>query len=148
MYERGSRVSQGSDGVVSVPRVLGFVRSRTPVEVEEDVGLGGDLHTRRQAGTVGREGGNRFGEGCQGRVDLRREVDESYAGEAALVAYKSRQPGETGFPLQTCCVGVEKAIRYPPTDPSPQDRHRVQDGRGGAPYYRPIQENQGQVRAS
>ena len=45
MYEVGGRISQGGDGVVSVPRVLDFVRSRTPIDVEEEVRLcnGGTL---------------------------------------------------------------------------------------------------------
>jgi len=42
VYEGGGRVSQGCDGVVSVPRVLDLVRSRTPVEVEEEIRLGGN----------------------------------------------------------------------------------------------------------
>ena len=46
--------------------------------------------------------------------------------------YKSRQRGETGLPMQTYCVGGEKTIGDPPTDPSPKDGHRVQDGRGGS----------------
>ena len=52
MYERDSRVSQGCDGVVSVPWVLELVRSRTPVEVEEEIRLGGNLPMRYQCGAV------------------------------------------------------------------------------------------------
>jgi len=46
---------------VSVPRVLDSVQSTTPIEVEEEVRLGGDLPRRHQGGTVGREGGNGSG---------------------------------------------------------------------------------------
>jgi len=33
--------------------------------------------------------------------------------------------------MQTRCVGGDKTIGDPPTDPSPKDWHWVQDGRGG-----------------
>jgi len=46
VYEGDSRVSQGCNGVVSVPRVLELVRSRTPVEVEEEIRLGGNFPMR------------------------------------------------------------------------------------------------------
>ena len=68
IYEGGGRISQGCDGVVTVSRVLGFVRSRTPVEVEKEVRLGEDLPTRYQGGTVGGEGGDGLGEVSRGRV--------------------------------------------------------------------------------
>jgi len=58
VYERGGRVSQGRDGVVSVPWVLGLVGCRTLVKVEEKVRLGGDLPTCCQGGAVRGEGGN------------------------------------------------------------------------------------------
>ena len=58
VYEGDGRVSQGCDWVVSVPRVLELVRSRTPVEVEEDIRLGGNFPTRYQGGAVWREGGD------------------------------------------------------------------------------------------
>ena len=76
MYEGGGRISQGCAGVVSVPWVLGLVRSRVPVEVEEEIRLRGNLPTRHQGGTVGREGGTGFREVCSGRVYLRRGADE------------------------------------------------------------------------
>jgi len=76
VYKRGGRVSQGCDGVVSVPWVLGLVRCRAPVKVEEQVRLGGDLPMCRQGGTVLGEGGNGFREACRGRIYLRRGADE------------------------------------------------------------------------
>jgi len=48
--EGGGRVSQGCDGVVPVPRVLELVRSRAPVEVEEEIRLGGNFLARYQGG--------------------------------------------------------------------------------------------------
>jgi len=69
-------VSQSCDGVVSVPRVLGLVRIRTPVEVEEKIRLGGNFSTCHQSGTVGREGGDGPRETCRGRVYLRGGADE------------------------------------------------------------------------
>jgi len=46
MYEGGGRIGQSCDRVVTVPRVLGLIRSSTPVEVEEEIRLGGNLPTR------------------------------------------------------------------------------------------------------
>jgi len=43
--------------------------------------------------------------------------------------------------MQTSCVGGEKTVSDPPTDPSPKDGHRVQDGRRGVPDSGPIEEN-------
>ena len=62
------------------------------------------------------------------------------------MVYKSRQTGETGFPMQTYCIGGEKTVGDQPTDPSPKDGHRVQDGWGGALSHRSVQENRGQER--
>ena len=45
MYKGDGRTGQGCDGVMSIPWVLGLVRSGTPVEVEEEIGLGGNLPT-------------------------------------------------------------------------------------------------------
>jgi len=75
---------------MSVPRVLGLVRSRTPVEVEKEIRLGVNLPTRYQGGTVGRECGDGLREGCCGGVYFRRGADESWASKAALVAYQNR----------------------------------------------------------
>ena len=58
MYEGDGRISQSCDGVVPVPWVLGLVRGRTPVEVEEEVRLGGNFPTRHHGGTVGGECGD------------------------------------------------------------------------------------------
>jgi len=76
MYQGGGGVGQSCDGVVSVPWILGLVRSRTPVEVEEEIGLRSNFPARYQGGTVGREGGNGLREACRGRVYLRRGADE------------------------------------------------------------------------
>jgi len=76
VYERDGGIRKGCDGVVSVSWVLGLVRGGTPVEFEEEVGLGGNLPTCQQGGTVGREGGNGFREGCRGRVYLLGGADE------------------------------------------------------------------------
>jgi len=46
MYEGGGHVGHSCDGVVSVARVIGLVRSRTSVEVEKEIRLGGNLATR------------------------------------------------------------------------------------------------------
>ena len=77
MYEGDSRISQGCDGVVPVPWVLGLVRGRTPGEVEEEIRLGGNFPTRYQGRTVGREGGDGLREVCCSRVYLRGGADES-----------------------------------------------------------------------
>ena len=77
VYKRGGRVSQGCDGVVSVPWVLGLFRCRTPVKVEEKVRLGGDLPTCCQGGAMRGDGGNGFREACRGMVYLRRGADKS-----------------------------------------------------------------------
>ena len=76
MHKGDSRISQSCDGVVSVPRVLGVVRSRTAVEVEEEIRLRCNLPTCYQGGTVGQEGGNGLRETCRSRVYLRRGADE------------------------------------------------------------------------
>jgi len=74
--EGDGRVSQGCDGVVSVPWILGLVRSGAPVEVEDEVRLGGNFPARYRSGTVGREGWDRLRETCCGRVYLWRGADE------------------------------------------------------------------------
>ena len=76
VYEGDSRISQSRDGVVPVPWVLGLVRGRRPVEVEEEIRLGGNFPTRHKGGTVGCEGGDGFREACCGRVNLRGGADE------------------------------------------------------------------------
>ena len=58
MYERDGCIRQSCDGVVSVSWALGLLRRGTPVEVEEALGLGGNLPTRQRGGMVGQEGGN------------------------------------------------------------------------------------------
>ena len=105
MYEGAGCVSQSRDGVVSLPRVLGLVRSRTPVEVEEEIRLGGNFPTRYQGGTVGREGGDGPREACCGRAYLQGGAEKPQARKAALVVYQNRQRGETVFPVQTRYVG-------------------------------------------
>jgi len=77
VYEVEGHVSQSRDGVVSVSRVLGLVRSRTPVEVEEAIRLGGNFPTRSQVGTVGRECGEGLWEACCGGAYLQRGADDS-----------------------------------------------------------------------
>jgi len=72
MYEGGGGVSQSCDGVVSVPWILGLVRSRTPVMVKEEIWLRGDLPARYQGRTVGRQGGKGLSEACRGGVYLWR----------------------------------------------------------------------------
>jgi len=76
VYEGDGRVSQSCDGVVPVPLVLGLVRGRTPVEVEEEIRLGGNFATCYHSGTVGREGGDGPREARCGRVYLRGGADE------------------------------------------------------------------------
>jgi len=77
VYEGDGRISQSCDGIVSVPRVPGLVRGRTPVEVEEEIRLGGNLPTRQHGGVVGRESGDGLRETCCGGVYLRGGADES-----------------------------------------------------------------------
>ena len=76
MYEGDGRASQSCDGVVSVPWVVGLVRGKTPVEVEEEIRLGGNFPMRYQGGTVGREGGDSLRETGCGRVSLLGGADE------------------------------------------------------------------------
>ena len=76
VYEADGRICQSGDGVVSVSWFLGLVRGGTPVEVEEEIGLGGDLPMRQQGGTVGREVGNGLREACRGWVYLRGGADD------------------------------------------------------------------------
>jgi len=71
VYEGDGRVSQSSDGIVPVPWVHSLERGRTPVEVEQEIRLGGNFPQHYQGGTVGREGGDRLREACCGRVYLR-----------------------------------------------------------------------------
>jgi len=71
MHEWDGHISQSRDGVEPVSRVLGLVRSRPPLEVEEKVRLGGNFPKRYRGGAVGREGGDRFRKACCGRVYLR-----------------------------------------------------------------------------
>ena len=75
-YDGGGGVSQSWDGIVSLPWILDHVRSRTPVEVEEEIRLGGNFPTRYQGGTVGREGRDGLREACCGWVYLRGGADE------------------------------------------------------------------------
>ena len=133
MYEGDSRIRQSWHRVVSVSWVLGLVRDGVPVEVEEEVGVGGNLPTRQQGGMVGGEGGNGFREACRGRVYLRWGADEPQASKAALVVYKSRQWGKTGFPVQTYRVGGRKTVSDPPIDPTPENGHPVHDRWGRNP---------------
>ena len=53
MDKRDSRVSQSGDGIMPVPRIPDLVHSGTPVEMEDEIRLGGNLATRYQRGTVG-----------------------------------------------------------------------------------------------
>jgi len=72
---------------VFVSRVPGLVRTRKPVEVEEEVGLRGYFPTGYQGCTMQRECGDRLREAGCGWVYLRGGADEPQAGKAALVAY-------------------------------------------------------------
>jgi len=76
VYVGDGHFHQSHDCLVSVYRVLGLVWGGTPVEVEEEIWLGGNLPTRQQGGTVGREGENGFKEACRGRVYLWGGADE------------------------------------------------------------------------
>ena len=76
MNEGCGRVSQGRDGVMSVPRVLELVRSRTPVEAEEEIKLGGNFPTRYYGGAVCRDSGDGLREACRGRIYFRRGANE------------------------------------------------------------------------
>jgi len=90
VYEGDGRVSQDCDGVVSVPRVLGLVQSRTPFKVEEEIRLRGNFPTRYQGCAVWREGRDGLREACCGRVYFYRGADEPLASKAALVVYQNR----------------------------------------------------------
>jgi len=52
--------------------------------------------------------------------------------------YKRRYWGETGFSVQTCCVGGGKTVSDPPADSMTENRHRAHDRRGSVPDTRPI----------
>jgi len=41
--QRGGRLSQSCNGIVSVPRNPGLVHSGMPIEIEEEIRLRGDL---------------------------------------------------------------------------------------------------------
>jgi len=82
-------------------------------------------------------------EACRGRVYLQGGANKPQASQSTLVVYESRQRGETGFTVQTSCVGGGKIVGDPPTDPTPKDGHGVHDSRGGAPHSRPVQEKRG-----
>ena len=51
--ERGGCVSQSCDDIMPVPRILGLVGSGTPIEVEQEIRLAGNLPMRYQGGPVG-----------------------------------------------------------------------------------------------
>jgi len=51
--ERDGRVGQSGNGIMTVPQIPGLVRSGGPIQVEEEIGLGGNLSTCYQRGTVG-----------------------------------------------------------------------------------------------
>jgi len=74
--ERDGHVSQSSDVLVSVPRIPDIFRSGTPVEIEEEIRLGGNLPTHYHAGMVGGERGDGFREARRGRVYLRGGTDK------------------------------------------------------------------------
>jgi len=76
VYEGDGRIRQSHNRLVSVSWVLGLVGGGAPVEVEEEIWLGGNLPTHQRGGTVRREGGNRFREACRGRVHLQGGADE------------------------------------------------------------------------
>jgi len=76
VYEGDGCVGQGCDGVVSIPRIFQLVRGRTPVEVKEEVRLGGNFPPRQQGGAVWREGGDGSRETCCCRVYFWRGTDE------------------------------------------------------------------------
>jgi len=82
MYEGDGHVSQSRDGIVPVPWVPDLVRGRTPVEVEEEIRLGGDLPTRYQGGTVGREGRDGGHNPCSSSYfidSVMKELSKSFA---------------------------------------------------------------------
>ena len=62
---------------MSVPRVPGLVRGRMPVEVEDEISLGGNFPMRYRGGTVGQEGRDGLREACCGRAYLQRGADDS-----------------------------------------------------------------------
>jgi len=76
MYEEDGRVGQSCNGVMSVLWVLSLLRSRTPVEVEEEIGLGGNFPMHYHGSRVGREGRDGLREVSYGRVYLWRRADE------------------------------------------------------------------------
>jgi len=61
VYEGDGHASQSHDGVLPVPRVLSFVWGRTPIEVEEEIRLGGNFSTRYQGSTGGEKVGMDLG---------------------------------------------------------------------------------------
>jgi len=50
--ERDGCVGQSIAGIVPVSRIPGLVQIRTPIEVEEEIRLGGNLSTRHKRGMV------------------------------------------------------------------------------------------------
>jgi len=50
---RDGRLWQGGDGIVPVPQIPGLVCSATPIKIEEEIRLGGNLSTYYQKGKVG-----------------------------------------------------------------------------------------------
>jgi len=77
VHEGDGSVGQSRDGVVSLPRVPGLVRSRAPGEVEEEIRLEGNFPTHYQGGGVGRECREGPRKPCCGGVYLWGGPDES-----------------------------------------------------------------------
>jgi len=77
MHKGDGRVSQSRDGVGSVPRVPCLVRGRAPVEVEEEIRLGGTFPMPYQGCAVGRECRDGLRKACCGGAYLRGGADES-----------------------------------------------------------------------
>jgi len=76
IVDEGGCIGEGCDGIVPISGILQLVRGRTPVEVTEEVALGGNLPTRDQRGAVLREGGDGFRETCCWGVYFWRGADE------------------------------------------------------------------------
>jgi len=128
--EGGCHQCQVGECIVSVPGVHVLVRRTVPSEVEEEVRFVDDLLLGKARSPKRGEGGDDLQEASRCWVDFWGGTDKPKACEAPLVADQAGERGDPCLSVETDRVGGRKTIGSPPTDPSPEDSHRVKN-RGG-----------------